>query len=77
MNRKTWRIHLVILVLTWALLSVTAMAKETEKKPGPTAVFPEKTYHFDPILEGLAVTHVFKVQNKGTAELLIQRVKPG
>jgi hypothetical protein len=77
MNRKAWRIHLVIMVLTWALLSATAMAMEAEKKPGPAAVFPEKTYQFDPVLEGIAVSHVFKVQNKGNEELLIQRVKPG
>jgi hypothetical protein len=67
----------MILVMTATLLAVTAIAKETETKPAPAAVYPEKAYHFEPVLEGAKVTHAFKVQNKGSADLLIERVKPG
>lgn len=77
MKKRTWQLYLMTLLLASALLAVTAMAKEPERKAAPAAVFPEKTYQFKPVLEGTVVTHVFKVQNKGTADLLIQRVKPG
>lgn len=77
MKRRTWRIYLMILLSAAVLLAVTAMAKETPKKKGPEAVYPEKAFHFKPVLEGTIVSHEFKIQNKGTSELMIQRVKPG
>jgi Protein of unknown function (DUF1573) len=77
MKKRSQRIHIMILVITATLLAITAAAKETDTKPAPAAFYPEKAYHFEPILEGTEVTHVFKVQNRGTADLLIQRVKPG
>ncbi len=66
--------------------------KETEKNQGqdkttqtvsetpqkfPLAFLPESEYEFSPVLEGTTVTHDFIIQNKGDAELKINRVKTG
>ena len=43
----------------------------------PIAVATEGTYQFEPVPEGTQVTHEFKIQNKGTAPLIIERVNTG
>ncbi len=52
-----------------------AAKNSTEKRP--LAVIPEQTYEFEPVLEGSMVTHDFIIQNKGTAPLVIEKVKTG
>ena len=47
----------------------------TEKRP--LAVIPEQTYEFIPVVEGSLVTHDFIIQNRGTATLVIEKVKTG
>jgi hypothetical protein len=43
----------------------------------PLAHFPELIYSFQPVVEGVEVSHEFIVQNKGLADLEIQNVKTG
>lgn len=43
----------------------------------PIAVAPETTYQFETVPEGTQVTHEFKIQNKGTAPLIIEKVNTG
>ncbi|MDX9786985.1 MAG: hypothetical protein RBT11_09425 [Desulfobacterales bacterium] len=73
MRKITWMIGIMLFCVAVAF---TAAGRENEP-PAPIAVFPEKTFQFETILEGVEVKHDFIVQNKGTAELLIQHVKPG
>ena len=43
----------------------------------PIAYVPEDTYEFETVPEGTQVTHEFKIQNKGTAPLRIEKVRTG
>lgn len=49
----------------------------TASKDAAMVHFPEKMHEFEPVVEGLKVTHDFVIQNKGTAVLQIQKVKTG
>ena len=50
---------------------------DTVSENAPIAVAPEATYQFKTVPEGTQVTHEFKIQNKGTAPLIIERVNTG
>jgi hypothetical protein len=41
----------------------------------PAAVLPARGYEFEPVPDGVEVRHDFVLQNKGTAPLIISRVK--
>ena len=43
----------------------------------PEAVVPSSEFQFDPVVEGMMVTHDFVIQNKGQAELKINKVRTG
>jgi len=43
----------------------------------PSVFFPEKTFEFEPVIEGAKVLHDFSVMNKGTLPLLITNVRTG
>ena len=43
----------------------------------PVAVFPETEYPFEAVADGIEIRHDFIVQNTGTAELDIKKVKTG
>ena len=45
--------------------------------PSPSAFVPESRYTFPTVLDGVEVTHDFILQNKGDAELKIEKVKTG
>ena len=63
-----------ILVLLMALASVAA-ADEPAAGPAPKALFVEKTWKFETVLEGTEVVHDFTVKNQGQAPLEILGVK--
>lgn len=70
MLKKT--MALVLLVLGCALpLSAAAPVK------GPSIYFPQSEFNFGNTLEGTHVEHIFTVENRGTEELTISKVKPG
>lgn len=54
-------------------------AKSASAKDNPDAIaeFPEINWTFEKALEGDEVAHVFKVRNRGTAILDIQKVRTG
>ncbi len=62
-----------------AFLSV-APSQETARagaSPGvPVAVFGETKFTWQTAVEGDKVKHTYTVRNKGTAELIIEQVKP-
>jgi hypothetical protein len=43
----------------------------------PAAALPVRSYEFEAVPDGVEVRHEFVIQNKGTAPLLISRVKTG
>ena len=67
---------LSVLFLFISMVSIAA-GQENQTGPFPEAVFPAPVYEFPSIVEGLSVKHDFKVQNKGSAELKIQKVRTG
>lgn len=72
MKMKTWSI------ITFLLLSAGTLcfgAGEEAKKP--LALAPQAVHEFEPVLDGDEVIHSFVVQNKGDAELQIERVNTG
>lgn len=45
--------------------------------PGASVFFPEKTFEFEPVIEGAKVIHDFVVKNRGSAPLVISDVRTG
>ena len=65
------------LVLACSLIFfVTGFCRAGQENPGaPVAFFPEKNYMFDPVVDGTEIIHDYIVQNKGSATLLVEKVK--
>ena len=70
-------------ILLWVLgvfvLTNTAVALGVEESGQgmPQAIVPVDRYDFEPLPEGSEVVHNFIIQNKGTAPLIIEKVKTG
>jgi hypothetical protein len=50
--------------------------KNTSQKDHPRAVVTQMEYEFDPVFEGTQIKHDFMIENRGTAPLVIQNVRP-
>ena len=61
------------------LAAVTAVAAENEMSPStadvPMAIVHQVRYKFPDTIDGIAVQHVFVIQNKGQAPLIIENVR--
>jgi hypothetical protein len=57
--------------------AANSFGEEAPLSGQPKIVVPEPTYKFEQVLEGAEVLHDFVIQNKGTAQLIIKKVKPG
>ena len=68
-----------ILAATFLFLFVSTLyiSAETTIKQAPKAVLPERIYEFEPIVEGVVVSPMFILQNKGDAPLIIEKIKTG
>lgn len=44
---------------------------------GASVFFPEKTFEFQPVIDGAKVVHDFVVMNRGSAPLVISDVRTG
>ena len=73
MKFKIFTVFSIALILT--LFAAVCLA--AQEQPSPTAVFPETSYEFSPVLDGAKVMHDFVIQNKGTTTLKVERVKTG
>ena len=67
---------LILLNLTIACNADKSSADQPVNKK-PNSFFPHDRYDFKSALEGEEVVHDFIVQNKGTAPLVIEKVKTG
>ncbi len=60
-----------------AIIGVVGLASMGVCGDAPVAHFPQEIFEFEPVLGGSEVMHDFVVQNKGSAELKIEKVKTG
>ena len=51
--------------------------EKTDAKGAPKLAVDNLKYEFGKVKEGDEITHVFKIKNEGTAELVIANVSPG
>jgi hypothetical protein len=68
---------LALAVLAGAVHAQAAAPGVGGSEPGASVFFPEKTFEFQPVIEGAKVIHDFVVMNKGSAPLVISDVRTG
>jgi hypothetical protein len=75
MKKKT----LFLFFLAFCILFFETASFGTENKTLnlPSVFVPESRFKFGPVLEGTEITHDFIVQNKGTSQLKIEKVRTG
>lgn len=67
-----------IAVIFFSLFSIAvSFGIEKEAQKSPSAFFPANSYEFEQVVDGSKVMHDFIIQNKGTAPLIIEKVKTG
>ncbi len=59
------------------LAAAACFGAETATRETPDAVAVEPVFEFKPVLDGEEVVHDYVIQNKGSAELEIERVQTG
>ncbi len=70
-------------LMSWVLAALilggaTAMAADAVKKPSrPKAVFRDTILTFPTVVDGVVITREFRVENVGSADLWIDKVKTG
>jgi hypothetical protein len=69
---KVKPVALIILIIL--LGSHTTWAEE-KSLVSPSAWIVQRTYEFDPVVDGMEVVHDYVIQNKGTGTLEVQKVK--
>lgn len=77
MRKWTTTIPAVLTVFLVLFISTTVFSAGNATEQQPIAFFPEKSFVFDEVLDGVEVTHEYIVQNKGTGVLKIERVRTG
>jgi len=70
MNIRGWAI-------LFALVPFSVFGQSIDNPGTPSLYVPEPLFQFESVVSGQQVTHDYIVQNKGTAELEITRVKTG
>ncbi len=73
MKFKTFFLFAACLIFSAA----NSFGEDAPESSQPKIYIPEPTYKFEQVLEGTEVLHDFVIQNKGTAQLIIKKVKPG
>jgi hypothetical protein len=68
--------HMLAFAWGWVIVLSTTMVFGAQPL-APAAVFSQPSFQFESALEGQAVEHDFLVQNKGSADLRIEKIKTG
>ena len=55
----------------------TSFGIEGNATNSPSVLFPETRFEFKPVVDGVDVTHLYIVKNKGATPLEIEKVKTG
>lgn len=77
MRNRFGRNCIVTAGLLVLLLSLAGVGGAQDDGRAPVAEFSESTFDFGQVFEQDEYRHVFKVRNRGKADLLIEDVKPG
>lgn len=75
MNKKLY-IYSALIFSIFIIYSI-AFAESKKSAASPIAFFPENNFVFNNVVEGTQIIHDFKILNKGTAPLFVQKVKSG
>jgi hypothetical protein len=76
-NMKLKRLSIFLSVIFVLSIGSVVFGASQQTSPSPSAFVPESRYTFPTVLDGVEVTHDFIIQNKGDAELKIEKVKTG
>jgi len=77
-NNGMWmKLKVTMAALCCLLLLASHSDAENITKEKPVAFLPEQIFEFEPVVEGDIVIHDFIIQNKGTAPLVIHKVRTG
>ena len=66
-----------MLALGFLVLCTALPISAAETVKGPSLFYPKAEFDFGSTLEGNHVEHLFTVENRGSEELRIMKVKPG
>jgi hypothetical protein len=83
MNRSIRLILFITLIMLSLQIASPLVAdtidvtKTTDQAARPNIMIPEPLYTFDAVVDGTEVVHDFRVYNRGTGELIIEKVQTG
>ncbi len=76
MNRSIrLTLFITLILLSWQI--APAAAGNADQAPPPNIMIPDPLYTFDAVVDGIEVVHDFRVYNRGTGELTIEKVQTG
>ena len=75
MIKKMYVFPLLIFSVLFVFSLSSGEAKEELKTPD--SFFPEDSFDFGKVVDGIQITHDFKVLNRGNAPLVVKSVKTG
>ncbi len=75
MIKKMYVFSLLIFSVLFVFSLSSGEVKEELKTPD--SFFPEESFDFGKVVDGIQITHDFKVLNRGNAPLVVKRVKTG
>jgi len=67
----------LVFVFSILCFATNSPGVDDESLKSPSAFLPAEEYEFKPVVDGVEITHDFIIQNRGTAPLIIQKVKSG
>jgi hypothetical protein len=73
MHKKAFFLLILAGIVSATLFSATAESGSN----GPVAYMHERTYRFEPVVEGTTVIHEFLLQNRGNESLEILEINSG
>jgi len=75
MKRKY--LYAFIIALCTLFFTNTSFGIEGNATNSPSALFPETRFEFKPVVDGVDVTHLYIVKNKGATPLEIEKITTG
>ena len=67
----------VCLFCLFFLSAAAATGAQSPTSPSPSAMVPDSTFEFAPVLEGITIAHDFVIENTGAVPLLIDKIHAG
>lgn len=71
------RYMFVVIVVAYCVFCMWGISDDVSAQDFPAAFLASNSYEFQAVPEGTQIIHDFKIQNKGSAPLMIENVKPG